>query len=338
MFFSAITAFVLTIVMAALALHLFPRWKLLDRPSDYGLTRKPIPYSVGLVFYVVFVVIALFFTQLTSQLVGLLLGGGLIILVSFIDDRFRIHPLPRLAAQVVAAIIVIAGGVKIQLVANPFGKPFFLDTFSFVLGGQTIWILSALLIIVWLVLMMNVMNWLDGVPGQASGISFIAFTTLCILSLGQFHVVDQTTVIILSSALAASSLAFWFFDVAPPRLLMGDSGSMFLGFALGGLSILAGGKLATALLVMGFPVIDAFFVIIGRLMRGRSPMKGDPSHLHDRLRKARLTDRQILLFNYTFSALFAIIALAIPSTLAKAVAFGMGLLILAVMSFSVSKF
>jgi UDP-N-acetylmuramyl pentapeptide phosphotransferase/UDP-N-acetylglucosamine-1-phosphate transferase len=102
---------------------------------------------------------------------------------------------------------------------------------------------------------------------------------------------------------------------------MGDTGSMFLGFMLGILSILAGGKLATALLIMGFPVLDAFWVILRRIFRRESPFRGDFSHLHHRLLFVGLSERGALLFNYTLCAIFAMIAVALHSTFEKFVAF-----------------
>ncbi|MEK7524282.1 MAG: MraY family glycosyltransferase, partial [Patescibacteria group bacterium] len=169
----------------------------------------------------------------------------------------------------------------------------------------------------WLVIMMNVMNWLDGIPGLASGISTIAQFSLFVLSLQQFHLVDQSALITLSSVLAASTLAFLIFDFHPPKILMGDTGSMFLGFMLGVLSILSGGKLATALLIMGFPVFDAIWVTIRRVLRGTSPLKGDHSHFHHRLLKVGLSERKALIFNYLLCAAFAAIALTIHTPLGK---------------------
>jgi UDP-N-acetylmuramyl pentapeptide phosphotransferase/UDP-N-acetylglucosamine-1-phosphate transferase len=108
---------------------------------------------------------------------------------------------------------------------------------------------------------------------------------------------------------------------------MGDAGSMFLGFMLGILSILGGGKLATALLIMGFPVLDAIFVIFMRLLRGTSPFHGDLSHFHHRLLRVGLSPRASLMFNYFFCILFAAIALTLNSTFEKFLAF-LGALIL----------
>lgn len=320
-------SFLLTLTGIKAIRYFFPRWRLLDRPQEYGLTRPPIPYSAGIIFFIVFVISTLIFVDVTRPIAGVIFAALLIVVVSFIDDRIKLSPVFRLFTQVLAGAIVVYAGVKIQIIKNPFGAPIFLDAIKFQILGQEIWLFAALAIIAWLVLMMNVMNWLDGIPGLASGISTIAQISLFILASRQFNIVDQSAIIAISSVLAASTLAFLFFDFHPPKILMGDTGSMFLGFMLGSLSILAGGKLATALLIMGFPIIDAFWVIIRRMLKGGSPMKGDFLHFHHRLLNVGFSQRKALLFNYFFCALFAAVALFLSSTLAKFIAF-LGVLII----------
>ncbi len=272
MYLPPLLSFIATFLLIKGAQWLFPKLKLMDRPREYGLSRDPIPYSVGIVFYIIVLLATFIFVKITPVIIGLLVGGGMIVLVSFIDDRIRVKPWVRLLVQALAGAVLVFCGVKIQLIANPFGgDPLLLDSIKVIIAGQEIWLLSLAGIVTWMVLMMNVMNWIDGIPGLASGLSTIAQFSLFFLSLEQFHVVDQSAVITLSSALGASTLAFLFFDFAKPKVLMGDTGSMFLGFMLGALSIIAGGKFATAILIMGFPVLDAFVVIMGRLLRGKSP-------------------------------------------------------------------
>lgn len=328
LFLPPLFSFLITLLGIFAMLKFFPKLKLLDRPHEYGLSRAPIPYSGGIIFFIVFLAATFLFVDIAKPIAGVILAALLITAVSFMDDRFRLNPWLRLAAQILASVIVVFAGVKIQLMNNPFGTPFMLDSVEFEILGQKIWLLSALAIIAWLVLMMNVMNWLDGIPGLASGVSTIAQISLFILSIQQFHIVDQSALITISSVLAASTFAFLLFDFPPPKILMGDTGSMFLGFMLGVLSILAGGKLATALLIMGFPVLDAFWVILKRVLRNESPFRGDFSHFHHRLLKIGLSEKKALALNYTFCIAFAAIALALHSTFTKFLAFLGALLIL----------
>lgn len=318
-----IFSLLLTFLGIKLMLRFFPKWGLLDRPHKYGLKRPSIPYSGGIVFFFVFLVSTFLFVDITKPIAGVIFAGILIVFISFIDDRIKISPWIRLLVQVLAGIIVVLAGIKIQVIKNPFvyDLGIRLDTFEFSFLGQNIWLLSALFIIAWLILMMNVMNWLDGIPGLASGISGIAQLSIFILATRQFHIVDQGAVITISSVLAAGALVFLLFDFPPPKILMGDTGSMFLGFMLGSLSILAGGKLATALLIMGFPVLDAFWVILKRILQGKSPLHGDYSHFHHRLLRIGLSERTSLFFNYFICSVFAGIALLLTATFEKFVAF-----------------
>ncbi|MBI2453578.1 undecaprenyl/decaprenyl-phosphate alpha-N-acetylglucosaminyl 1-phosphate transferase [Candidatus Peregrinibacteria bacterium] len=314
-------SFLLTFLGIRFILRFFPKWGFMDKPHDYGLTRQPVPYSGGIIFVIVFFVGALLFVKISSPVIGLMAAAALLTAVNFADDRRRLPPLPRLASHIVAGLILVFSGVKIQLLNMPFMEPLFLDRVQFSIGGETIWLFSALVIVGWIVLMINVMNWLDGIPGLASGVSTIAQLSIFLLSIRQFNIVDQSAVIAISSIIAASTFVFLFFDFSPPKLLMGDTGSMFLCLMLGALSILAGGKLATAILIMGFPVLDAIWVIFRRVLKGGSPFKGDSSHFHHRLLHLGLTERKALLVNYLLCVLCAAIALLLPSTAAKFLAF-----------------
>lgn len=319
--FPPLFAALVTFIGIKIIVRFFPKWKLLDRPHEYGLSRPPVPYGAGIIFFLVFLVSTLIFADISKQLLGVILAALLIVSVSFIDDRMRLSPWFRLGVQVLAGLIIIFAGLKIQVISNPLGGAFHLDQIKFIFLGQEFWLFSAIFIIAWLVLMMNVMNWLDGIPGLASGISTIAQFSIFFLSIKQFHIVDQSAIITISSVIGASALVFLFFDFYPPKILMGDTGSMFLGFMLGVLSILAGGKLATALLIMGFPVLDALWVILRRLIRGISPAKGDFSHFHHRLLRVGFSQRKALIFNYSICLMFAAIALALHSTYSKFLAF-----------------
>lgn len=316
-FFPALFSFLFTLIGTVLALRWFPRFHLMDRPEKYGLARNPIPYSGGLILFLSFLFSTLLFVELESKVIGLIFGALLITFVSFWDDRFNLSPWVRLSVQILIGALVTLFGLKIQLLSNPFGNPIFLDSIKFEMLGQEIWLFSMLFIIVWLVLMMNVTNWLDGIPALSSGVGIVASFAMFLLSIQGFHTVDQTTIIILSISLFFSLLAFVIFEFPPPKILMGDTGSMFLGFLLGMFAIFAGGKVATALLIMGFPVLDALWVILRRLLTGKSPLRGDYKHFHHRLLHVGLPQKAALFLNYGLCAVFAGIALIIHNTRGK---------------------
>jgi len=316
--FPALSAFLLTILSILIALKVFPKLGLMDRPAKYGLDRKPIPYPGGILLFIVFTALTLIFFEPTFKLMGLLLGGGILVIVSFIDDRISLPPLFRLAVQFLVALLMVWVGLGVTHITNPFGGEIRLDQFLVTLQignfSQTFMVLSALVTALWIMLVVNTMNWLDGIPGLTSGISAIGGFTLFFLSISDF--VNQPEIATLSLIVAMMALGFWLFDFYPPRLLLGDSGAMFFGLLLAVLAIFSGGKIATAFLVLGFPVVDALYVMVVRLSHFRAPWKGgewekkrEAVHLHHRLLESGFTEKQALAIIYAFAAIFGIIAL-----------------------------
>ncbi|MFH1218572.1 MAG: hypothetical protein V1679_01900, partial [Candidatus Peregrinibacteria bacterium] len=155
----AVFAFSLMVVLAALALRLFPKWKMMDRPKKYGLDRAPIPYYGGVLILIVFVVSVLLFAPLDRGLVGVLIGGGVISVVGLLDDKFGLHPLIRLIAQFLAGVILVYSGIGILSINLPFVGT--LDFTGIVFKG--VLVLSALFTIFWVMAILNVMNFIDGV-------------------------------------------------------------------------------------------------------------------------------------------------------------------------------
>lgn len=310
----AVFAFVMTLGLTFGALKLFPVLGLMDRPHKYGLQRKPIPYYGGLVIVAAFVASVLIFVKLDSHVVALLVGALMIALVSFLDDMFGLSPWLRLFVQIVAALILVFAGIGIASISNPFGPAIILDQWKIAVTIDQIYqisVLAALFMIVWVVAIVNTMNWLDGLNGLPSGVTVIAALTIFLLSIRpgiHYDISSQVPVALISIILFACALAFWFFDFYPAKILMGDTGSMFMGFLLAALAVFSGGKVATAFLVLGFPILDAGWVIIRRLMQGKSPLKGDLKHFHHRLLEAGLTDRKALILIYMMCAVFGGIA------------------------------
>lgn len=315
---ASILAFFTTFLFVRLALYFFPKWGLMDRPHKYGISRAPIPYFGGLVIYLVFTVVVLSFLPIDKHLIGFLFSGTLLVGVSFLDDKFSLSPYLRLFVQFLVAVILILAGIGIETITNPLGGELNLLEWQipFNLGGIiyhfSFW--ADLFTVIWVMGMMNTMNWLDGVAGLTSGMAVIAGITLGSLSLTTM--VNQPEVALISFVLAATCFAFWLFDFYPPKILMGDTGSMFLGFVLAVIGIFSGGKVATAFLVMGFPILDAAWVILRRLSQGKSPFEGDKKHFHHRLLEVGLSERKVLFIVYFICAMFGVSALFL-TTLGK---------------------
>lgn len=317
--FPGLLAFGLTFLSVLAALWFFPKIGLLDKPHQYGLNRAPIPYSGGLILFGVFLILVLLLLPLEKHLIGVLAAAGMIVAVSFLDDRYGLNPFLRLGIQVLAAGMVVFSGVGIVSISNPFGGVISLEAWTIPLT------------MLWIVAMINTMNWLDSVPGLVSGISTIGAGVLFLLAIRpNFHYIDQTQAAILAVVVAGSAFAFWWFDLHPPKILMGDTGSMFLGFMLAILAIFSGGKIATAFLVMGFPLLDFAWVIARRLWKGQSLFKGDRFHFPHRLLRAGFSERQSAFLIYAICILFGGTALFLGSS-QKLVAIGVMVVLMALL-------
>lgn len=258
------------------------------------------------------------FFEPTFKLIGLLFGSGILVIISFIDDRINLPAWLRLLVQIFVAGIMVIAGIGVETITNPFGGYIALDQFKFFLqfGDTTIQImaLSGLFTLVWILLIVNTMNWLDGIPGLTSGITVIGGLTIFFLSITDL--VNQPETATLALIVAMIALGFWFFDFYPPKILIGDSGSMLFGLLLAVLAIFSGGKIATSFLILGFPIMDALYVIVRRIYNKQVPWKGGEwdkqrkaVHLHHRMLEFGLSERQVLFIIYLLAAIFGISAL-----------------------------
>lgn len=303
-------AFVVTLLLHSLAVHFFPRWGLLDFPERYGLLRARLPYPTGIVAVVAFILIFPLLQAIDKSAAGVMGAVALLGISSFIDDRRPVPALVRLFIQAAAALIVYATGDctggRVCSVTNPLEGL----TGAVVIDFNTAMpVITLVVTVIWLLLTTNALNWFDGIPGQVSTLSTIGFITIGLLSLSSR--VDQPHIALLAFSLAAIALGCLLFDFPPPRVVIGDSGSMFFGLMLGILTIYAGGKVATAFLVLGVPILDLAFVVLQRLLKGRSPFKGsmEGEHLHHRLLAKGWTPRGIIALTAGIGAAFGTTAL-----------------------------
>lgn len=311
-------AFGATILMIFVLSLAFRKIGWMDKPHLYGHQREPVPYGVGIVFFLIFLALSWLLIPISNKLIALWIAGGLLSLVSFWDDRVSLPAWPRFGIQILCALVVIIAGVGIPVISNPLGDPFILNdiAFSFELAGYQLTIepLADLVALLWIVFLINAMNWLDGVPGMVSGISTISSLMIYLLAtMSEIHVIDQADLAVLALVIGGASLAFLCFDFPKPKLLMGDSGTMFLGFIIAVMAIFSGGKLATAFIVLAIPLLDAIWTIIRRILKGQSPFRGDFQHFHHELMRAGLSERQVNFFYYLISLSFGGIALYLQS-------------------------
>lgn len=324
-------AFALTLVSIRIAL----RFKLLSYPRNRDVHTKPIPRIGGVAIFAAFLVISVLYLLiikpdlslsterlfgLDQQVLGIWTGALIITCAMLVDDIKGLSAWQKFAFQILSVIAVVSTGIGIDHLANPFGEPINLNSVYIPIPGTafhfSLW--SDLLTLIWMVGMMNVINFVDGIDGLAGGLSAIAGIALFLVS----ATTGQPVVALLSIIMAGSVTGFLLLNYPPAKIFMGDSGAMFLGFMLGVLPLLSGGKLATAFLVLGFPIVDGLFVAGGRLIRGQNPFTTpDKTHLHHRFIAAGFTIRQALWAMWLISIAFAWVALR-ANTLQKIEAAG----------------
>ncbi len=217
--------------------------------------------------------------------------------------------------QVAVGAIIGLTSIKIGYVSGIFGGIMNLENYYVVLGDLKIYLVPLLFTVAWYVLVFNSVNWSDGVPGLTSGLVLIALLVIAVSTV-RFYLTDETPALrensifvfsILAVMIPASAFA-WYYGLAP-RMLMGESGTMFVSFMIASLAILVGGKVATVAAVLGVYLIDAFYVIAARILSGQSPLKGDRiHHLHYRLLNLGMTESFIRKFVYSISFLFGMAA------------------------------
>jgi UDP-GlcNAc:undecaprenyl-phosphate GlcNAc-1-phosphate transferase len=272
-----------------------------DRPDERRLNRRPIPRLGGLAIFLGIVVPALAFLDLSGQTRGVLLGAAVATVVGAVDDFRGLDPPTKLGGQIAAAAIPPAFGVWIDHFTFPF------------LGAVDLtgWV-GVPLSVLWIVAVMNMVNFLDGLDGLAAGVCAIAGVTFSILALS----LGKTDPAILSAIVAGGCLGFLRHNFFPARIFMGDSGALCLGFILAAASIQ--GLLKTAstvvlllpLLVLAVPIIDTSFVVAKRLKHNRPIYAADRSHLHHRFMNIGFSQRRAAVTMWLWCASLAGAALA----------------------------
>lgn len=301
-----ILASALSFITSLLGYPLAKKIKILDQPSERKVHKQPIPRTGGIVFFAVFWLVLLTISFLShfsylgiTDLGKIFLPALVIFAIGLLDDIFNLSPQLKLLGQITSGILLVAVGIKIEVLNIPLVGMITLD----------FW-LSALATIAWVVLLVNILNWLDGLNGLAGGVSIIA--CLAIVYTAFLPWVNAFSAVLLVSILIGILLAFLPYNFIKGEIFMGDSGSNFLGFILALASILGGSKLATSFLVLGLPILDGLWVIMQRIKGKKSIFLADQRHLHHRLLKLGLSEKQTTFFFWIMSLIFGL--LVIPAS------------------------
>jgi UDP-GlcNAc:undecaprenyl-phosphate GlcNAc-1-phosphate transferase len=239
----------------------------------------------------------------------LLVAGGAVMLVGLVDDVRGASPAAKVLVQVAAALYLYTAGFQVQVINTPFGT-------QIVLG----W-LALPVTLLWVVGLSNAFNLIDGLDGLAAGVGIFALSVVFTFALLN----ERWEIAILAVALGGALLGFLRYNFSPASVFLGDSGSLFVGFALAALSMRGSMKSPTAvavitpLLALGFPILDTALTLLRRLLRGRSNLEADADHIHHRIMRRGLTPQRAVVILYGVTALFGAMALLSMTGQARAV-------------------
>ena len=320
-YWDAVFAFLVATAVAALltpvAGRLARRVGAIAYPSDRGLAREPTPELGGLAILAAVILAAVIWLPGTIPLGRapgearasvvhtwpLIAGAVLIALIGAIDDAIDLQPLLKLLGQIAAAIVAAASGAVIKGLTLPV-----LGYLAFPDGGKE-------LTVIWLVALMNIVNFSDGVDGLAAGVCAIDGAAFAVIA---FNIQGgESWAAVLAAITAGASLGFLVHNRYPAKIFMGDTGSNLLGYLLGVVAVIgslkttAGLALAVPLLVLAVPFMDTGFVIAKRLKYGRRPWTADAEHFHHRMARIGFSQRKTVAYLYAWTLMLAGVALAL---------------------------
>jgi len=306
---------ILTFIIAALAAWQFmPRVRLFslrvgwaDAPSPRRINKEPLPNAGGLAIFASVIVALVIATLLRPiviedvqvQVLAILLGGSFLIMAGFIDDQFGLPVGFRIMVQLVAALLLVSTGIRIEVA----------------FGGDFATAISVILTVIWIIGITNAINLIDGVDGLAGGVSFITAMSLLAVS-AQDQAKAAATLLL--AALAGAALGFLRHNFPPSHIIMGDSGAYFFGYVLAASSILGEVKITTifalfpTVLFLLLPLLDTLQVVLRRLVRHENPLSSPGTdHLHHGLLARGLSQTRTTLILWGVTLGTNIVAMAV---------------------------
>jgi UDP-GlcNAc:undecaprenyl-phosphate GlcNAc-1-phosphate transferase len=320
-YWDAVFSFLVATAVAAaatpLAARLARRLGAVDQPKERGLSRRATPLLGGLAILAAVLVAGwiwlppkIFLPHVHGGPPGpggvvhiwaVVAGACLITLVGAIDDVWDLPPGLKLLGQIAAALIAVEGGAVVTSVTLPF-----VHTLTFPNAG-------GLLTVVWLVALMNVVNFSDGVDGLAAGLCTIDGVAFAIIAFD----LGVNGAPILAAITAGAALGFLFHNFYPASVFMGDAGANLLGYLLGVVAVVGSLKtnafvaLIVPLVILVIPFLDTGFVIAKRLKYRRKPWSADSNHFHHRMARLGFSQRKTVIYLYAWSVLMAGLAVAL---------------------------
>lgn len=295
----------LSIVLTPLVKILAIKIGAVDKPNYRKIHTKLTPRLGGLAIFLSFIIsILLSFNYSNKSIKGLLIGSFIIVLCGVIDDIKELNYKTKLVFQLIASIVLITHGIcitKISILS--------IDGTSFIDLG----VLSVPITLLWLIGVTNAINLIDGLDGLACGLASISSIFLFII----FIATGNNTMALMIIILAGSCLGFLPYNFNPAKIFMGDTGSMFLGFILAGMSIQGTVKYAATIimfapiLIIGLPLYDTLVTMLRRFIQGESIMSPDKQHFHHRMLSLGLKQKQVALISYLINTLLGLLAISV---------------------------
>jgi UDP-GlcNAc:undecaprenyl-phosphate GlcNAc-1-phosphate transferase len=290
-----------------------------DTPSERGLAREETPRLGGLAIFAGFLLAAAIWMPETIRLPhipgggphsggtvhlwGVIAGACVIVIVGALDDIFDLHPIAKLLGQIAAAVIAVEAGAVVTDVTLPF------------IGSLTFPNAGGALTVIWLVGLMNVVNFSDGVDGLAAGLCTIDGVAFAVIAFDLQG--GRSAAAVLAAITAGAALGFLFHNFHPASIFMGDSGSNLLGYLLGVASVLGSLKtnvvvaLVVPLFILAVPFLDTGFVVAKRLKYRRKPWAADANHFHHRMARIGFSQRKTVAYLYGWTLMLAGLAISL---------------------------
>lgn len=343
----AIVAFVVALALTPLARSLSARFGIVVSPGGRRKHKGAMPLLGGIPLFVAYAIaigLTLWLVPLEDgtdfrPIRGVILGTTFVFIGGLLDDRFELDYRLQFLMQFGAAFIANFHVAFLERISNPIPgltqipiPGISVDSAEnlIIFSDPVAWIITTL----WIVGIINAVNFFDGVDGLAAGVGAIA----CGLFAWHGFSLGQTTVPALPMALAATLLGFLVFNFPPASIYLGSAGVFILAYNLATLSLLAPAKLATALLVLALPILDGVWRAIDRIRRGRNPFSGDRGHLHFLLIDQGWQPRQVIALYYAVALLFGLIAIFAPGGLPKLITLlALSIVVLIFLAYRTSK-
>jgi UDP-GlcNAc:undecaprenyl-phosphate/decaprenyl-phosphate GlcNAc-1-phosphate transferase len=298
-------AFVLSYFLTPLMGWIALKFNIIDRPNSRKIHTEPKARTGGIAIYLSFLIVfclahryGLFTKGFENEFTGLLLGSFVVFLTGMIDDVRGLNAWMKLGGQILAGLILVLYGIRISLfIPNVY--------------------VSSIITILWVVVITNSFNLLDNMDGLSAGVAVIS-ALMFFLVYGRQGSIDLSFLMVM---LIGSLIGFLRYNFNPAKIFMGDTGSLFIGFMIGGTaaigsyvkgSLLTHLPVITPLLILGVPVFDTLSVIYIRIKQHRSIFSADKNHFSHRLVVLGMTQKQAVLFIYLVSFCVGVSSILLP--------------------------